>query len=270
MLSPLYGQLSPLRIPTKSARVLSADADANTYLLAVESADGQQLEDGVITAVESFVLGCKSDGIWTALKASCILAGARTLSGALVPLVGTAPTNYNFVSGDYDRETGLKGNGSTKRLISNRSNNADPQNSRHIAVWVSERHNRNALYVSTITTLNGSGDSYIYQSANFIYNTVKIASAGIPSALGGTNLLNGFFGASRASGSNISARRQNATVDQNTNSVTPVNENLVIFGTSSYYSNGRLSFYSIGEGINLALLDTRVSNLMTALAAAIP
>ena len=269
MLSPLYGQLSPLRIPT-SSRFISADANVSSYILAVESADGQQLEAGVITAVETFVLGCKSDGIWSAIKASCILAGARTISGALVPLVGTAPTNNNFVSADYNRKTGLVGNGSTKRLISNRSNNADPQNSRHIAVWVSGRHNRNALYVSTITTLNGSGDSYIYQSADFNVNTAKIASAGTPLGLGGTNLLNGFFGASRASGSNISARRQNASVAQNTNSVTPVNENLVIFGTSSYYSNGRLSFYSIGEGINLALLNTRVSNLMTALNSAIP
>jgi hypothetical protein len=34
--------------------------------------------------------------------------------------------------------------------------------------------------------------------------------------------------------------------------------------------DGRLSFYSIGENLNLAALDTRVSNLMTDLAAAIP
>ena len=245
------------------------DANAAAYISAVEAADGASLEDPVKQAIEGFIVGCKSDGIWSAIKASCILAGARTLNGALVPLVGTAPTNFNFVSGNYNRKTGLVGNGSTKRLNSGRSNNADPQNSRHMAVWVSERHNRNALYVSTITTLNGSGDSYIYQSADFSVNTAKIASAGTPLGPGGTNLVNGFYGASRASGSNISVRRQNASVTQNTNSVTPVNENLVIFGTSSFYSNGRLSFYSIGEGINLALLNTRVSNLMTALNSAI-
>jgi len=92
----------------------SYDADATTYFAAVEAADGQSLESGVKTAINDFIVGCKADGTWSALKASCILAGARTLSGALVPLAGTAPTNYNFVSGDYNRKTGLVGNGYSK------------------------------------------------------------------------------------------------------------------------------------------------------------
>ncbi|NBN88588.1 MAG: hypothetical protein EBV32_05835, partial [Proteobacteria bacterium] len=76
------------------------DADANAYIAAVETADGQALEGDTRAAITAFVVGCKADGIWNAIKASCILAGARTLSGALVPLIGTAPTNNNFVSGD--------------------------------------------------------------------------------------------------------------------------------------------------------------------------
>jgi hypothetical protein len=107
----------------------SFDADAQTYITAVETADGQALETATRYAINNFVIGCKQDGIWSAIKASCILAGARTLSGALVPLVGTAPTNFNFVSGDYNRKTGLVGDKSTKYLDSNRNNNADPQNS---------------------------------------------------------------------------------------------------------------------------------------------
>ena len=113
------------------------DADATAYLTAVQAADGQVLEPAVRLAVNSFIKGCKADGIWTAIKASCILAGARTLTGALIPLVGTVPTNFNFVSGDYNRETGLVGDGSTKYLDSNRANNADPQNSNHNTCWVS-------------------------------------------------------------------------------------------------------------------------------------
>ena len=58
-----------------------ADADAAAYITAVETADGQALENGVKVAIDNFVLGCKQDGIWTAIKASCILAGARTLAG---------------------------------------------------------------------------------------------------------------------------------------------------------------------------------------------
>ncbi|MCP4832791.1 MAG: hypothetical protein GY886_11325, partial [Gammaproteobacteria bacterium] len=69
----------------------SFDSDASTYIDAVEATDGQALETGVRVAINDFVLGCKQDGIWNAIKASCILAGARTLDGALVPLTGTAP-----------------------------------------------------------------------------------------------------------------------------------------------------------------------------------
>jgi hypothetical protein len=124
-------------IAGKYVRASATDPDAQAYLQAVEAADGQALEFEVARAIDNFVLGCKADGIWNAIKASCILAGARTLNGALVPLVGTAPTNFNFVSSDYNRKTGLVGNGSTKYLNSNRNNNADPQNSHHLAVFAS-------------------------------------------------------------------------------------------------------------------------------------
>jgi hypothetical protein len=134
MISPLFGQLSPLRV-SKSGRSAVSDGDAENYLLAVEAADGQQLEQTVGDALNAFVVGCKADGIWSAIKASCILAGARTLPGALVPLVGMAPTNANFVPSDYNRKTGLKGDGTNKNITTNRLNNADPQNSKHIAVY---------------------------------------------------------------------------------------------------------------------------------------
>ncbi len=65
------------------------DEDAGNYIQAVEASDGQALAGSTTKAINNFVIGCKQDGIWNAIKASCILAGARTLAGALVPLVGT-------------------------------------------------------------------------------------------------------------------------------------------------------------------------------------
>jgi hypothetical protein len=73
-----------------------------------------------------------------AIKAACLLCGARTLAGALVPLVGAAPTNNNFVDADYNRETGLKGNGSTKYLDSGRANNDDPQDDNHNSAFITQ------------------------------------------------------------------------------------------------------------------------------------
>jgi hypothetical protein len=41
-------------------------------------------------------------------------------------------------------------------------------------------------------------------------------------------------------------------------------------GTPEFYGDPRLTFYSIGESLNLALLDARVSALITAFGVAIP
>ena len=133
------------------------DTDAQAYITAVETADGQSLPGRVKNAIDAFVIGCKSDSIWTAIKSACLLAGPATLSGALVPLVGTAPTNVNFVSGDYNQLTGIIGDGSTKYFNSNRNNNADPQNNVHQSVWVSTAHGSGsaAAYLGA----GGGGDS---------------------------------------------------------------------------------------------------------------
>jgi hypothetical protein len=255
-------------------RRVSDDNDANAYLLAVESADGQQLESGVISAVEAFITGCKSDSIWTALKASCILAGARTLSGALVPLVGTAPTNSNFVSGDYNRETGLIGDGTTKCLNSNRLNNADPQNSKHLSVYasqVSPTAQRNAIGVG-VTSSNGS----VIQLLSSTSYRNRVNSAIVTQSVTATSTP-GFVGVSRANSTNFIFRQAINNYTSTAGSTAGVNSSTFVFAGSSGsiptpigFSANRMSFYSIGENLDLALLDTRVSNLMTALAAAIP
>jgi hypothetical protein len=251
-------------------RFISNDADVVAYVLAVESADGNRLEDGVISAYDSFILGCKSDGIWSTLKASCILAGARTLSGALVPLVGTAPTNNNFVSGDYNRETGLLGNGSTKYLNSNRANNTDPQNNFHQSVYV------NTIQTGTsFRGLIGAGASNSAGSTNITTSTSLIFRNRNPSGLqsiANQHLTTGFKGSSRSLSTSYIARSGSSNSTFNVTSASGVSSNITVFRNDSQAANSdaRLSFYSIGESLNLALLDTRVSTLMTELAAAIP
>jgi hypothetical protein len=269
MLSPLYGQLSPLRVPT----ILPPDPDALAYIAAVETADGQTLEDGVKSAYDNFFKGLKQDGIFSSIKASCILAGARTLSGALVPLVGTAPTSNNFVSADFNRKTGLKGNGTTKYLNSNRAHNADPQNNAHLAVNV-------PVLGSTTRYLIGADSatcfSTIVHGSGVLFPRIRNSTTSL-SSQGVVTL--GFYGVSRNAAANYVRRRptaSSATITHTSSAADSIN--ILVFGASqsngTIYSsnifNGSLSFYSIGESLDLALLDTRVSNLMTALAAAIP
>jgi hypothetical protein len=246
-----------------------SDPDAQTYLQAVEVADNQALEQGVQQAVNQFVIGCKADGIWTAIKASCILAGARTLAGALIPLAGTAPTNVGpFTSGDYNRKTGLEGDGSTKSLNSNRNNNADPQNSKHIAARVSTISTTGATsYMGQAIT---SGATHLtVEPSNVNTLSVRLNSASGIGALG-TNIA-GFIGVSRSSSTAITLRSNNTNtpIVTGVDSATPATGNLLIFDGVNK-SNARLAFYSIGESLDLALLDARVSALITAFGVAIP
>jgi hypothetical protein len=241
------------------------DADAIAYVNAVEAADGQLLEFGVGKAINDFVVGCKLDNTWPAIKASCILSGARTLAGALIPLAGTAPTNFNFVSGDYDRKTGLVGNGTSKYLDSNRNNNADPQNSKHVAVYINTVGTLGFMGsaaggVAGITQLYNGGSSYLARNNE----TATATSIGAPAT--------GLFGTSRNSGTSYAARRGGVQTTVNVISDTPNNANLLVFNipTLTYFTNARLAFYSIGESLDLALLDARVSALITAFGVAIP
>ena len=249
------------------------DTDASTYIEAVEVADTQALETATRYAINDFVIGCKQDGIWSAIKASCILSGARTMAGALIPLAGTAPTNINFVSGDYNRKTGLVGNGSTKYLNSNRANNADPQNNNHNAVWVSTAQTvgSSGTYISSdaatanrnyIDSTNAPISRFDCRTGGSSGNTVVIASSTLA-------------GISRSTSASFLIRVNGTTSTQATASGTPDSANISIFartlsGTPGAYSNARLAFYSIGESLNLAALDARVTALITAFGVAIP
>jgi hypothetical protein len=271
--------LNPYRF---AAAYTPTDANAAAYIAAVEAADGQTLEAGVRQAIDTFVIGCKADGIWNAIKASCILSGARTLAGALVPLVGTAPTNFNFVAGDYNRKTGLVGNGTSKYLNSNRNNNADPQNSQHLSAWKTTIHN--TILAGTFGAIIGAGGTSTGASQIFRAGGV---SAGLNEGARSRNTVantplgpeppaTGFAGLSRAAAGAYTYRTASASTSITQASETPSSDSIFVFarnngsGTPQGYLNSRLAFYSIGESLDLALLDARVTTLVNAIAAAIP
>ena len=245
----------------------SFDSDASTYIDAVETADGLALETGVRVAINDFVLGCKQDEIWDAIKASCILAGARTLGGALVPLVGGAPTNFNFVSGDYDRKTGLVGDGSTKYLDSNgTAATLTQQNSAHIAVYLSDTIADPSL-AGLIDAATSGGWLWLRGDTSYAINNKGTATSTVAGL--------GLVGGSRSSNSAFTTRSSSISNTVLATSSPVSNLPVCIFAINQDnsvvdYSLSRLAFYSIGESLDLAALDTRVSNLITAIGAAIP
>jgi hypothetical protein len=87
--------------------------------------------------------------------------------------------------------------------------------------------------------------------------------------------LSGFLGVSRGQSSTIVMRSQSTTSTASVSSTAPNSLSTFVFarnldGFPNIHINARLSFYSIGESLDLALLDARVTALMNALVAAIP
>jgi hypothetical protein len=263
--------MSPIYVPGKVVLRKTwqpMDADAAAYITAVETADGQALEEKTKIAIDNFVLGCKADGIWSALKASCILAGARTLTGALVPLVGTAPTNVGglFVSGDYNRKTGIL-SASGKSLNTNRSNSSDPQNSNHMSAWVSEVGGNPSLWLDAGGGTAG-GNTLRRAGSLGVVGVTRNANTSWPGAASGAiATANTFAGVVRFASNDLRARVNGvAYTRSDLPSDSPANTNVIVFNGST----ARLAFYSIGESLDLALLDARVTDLINAFGAAIP
>jgi hypothetical protein len=249
----------------------ATDAAARSYIEAVRVADGgQYMEPAVQRAIDAFIIGLKADSIFTPIKAACILMGARTLAGALTPLVGGAPTNVNnnFVSGDYDRKR-LAGNGSTKYLDINRANDADGRDDYHLSVF--------------IETVQTGSNTFYAGSANATAGTSQIGFSG--SAPGGscrTQSLRaagtsavGFLGVSRSVSTGYAMRNGGSSYPQTQLATAPSSDPTYVFarfqsGSANGISNGRLQWYSTGSSIDLALLEARLKTLSDAIEAAIP
>ena len=84
-------------------------------------------------------------------------------------------------------------------------------------------------------------------------------------------LTTGLIGQSRSSPSSFTARAANSSNTVFADAATAGSSNMLLFNRAmGSYTDGRLAFYSIGESLDLAKLDTRVTNLITAIGAAIP
>jgi hypothetical protein len=248
--------------------VYTYDADVSAYILAVEAADGQTLEPATRSAINKFVVGCKADSIWTAIKASCILSGARTLAGALVPLVGAAPTNINFVSADYDRKTGLKGDAATKRLHNfNTYVGANP--SRHAYVYCTEA-TTGANYNTILASQSDEGE--LLKNGSTTAFIMRPWGGAVGTTLSLTNGIGG-LGIARQNAIQGVGFTTTAGASTFTSAATNSSTGLFVYARSAAGqepTNPRIAFFSGGQFLGLPLLDARVTTLINAFAVTIP
>jgi hypothetical protein len=268
----LLGVTTPVPMPGDS---YAYDAEAADYIRRVEAADSQPLEQGVRVAINTFVVSLKADGTWPAIRACCVMMGARTLAGALTPLVGVAPTNANFVTGDYNRRTGLLGNGSTKSLGSNRAQNADPQDDLHMAVYVTAPPTTFSFPIYFGVGAGSTGDVHIGVLTNGTDLFVRMRNA-TSDTFAGVASSAGLFGLAR-SGTNWYAAGAGVTSRTFARaSQTPRSESTRVFsglnvstGVAQLWSNARLSYYSIGRYLDLPSLRTKLDRLTSEIQVAV-
>ena len=256
--------------------------------------DSRDLEPGVVYAISNCLQSLVADGILgvsggvlsqsaSLIKAACFMQGARTLSGALVPLAADmpAPMNFNFAAGDYNRRTGLLGNGVNKLLKSNRLVNSDPQDDCHLAAYVTQADTQNQA--GSFPALIGcQRDGAPYDGNALFYTQLGATLLAQTRRAGGaqvfpTRATTGFAGISRASSAQETARGNGVTTTVNATSVASQNNNILVFNyglgmnsNPTNFTNARLNFYSIGRALDLAILDARITALSLSIQSVIP
>jgi hypothetical protein len=247
------------------------DPDAATYIAAVEFEDGEALETGVKDAINAFVVGLKADGIWNAVLASCIMMGARTIEGALVPLRGGAPTAYNQVSGDYDRETGIIGNSSNKYIDTEFNDASTYRLDYHAGVFQNNTSANAKLMARTASDNNNS-----VQIRRNNPTTVTIHGRSATTDNGGVDASPAFIIQSRDNASDFIVHNNGTglTLTRAAQASTSGVNYLInrVHASSATYGSSRISFYTIGTALDatgLANYETRILALVAAIAAAI-
>jgi len=243
------------------------DADAQSYIANVEAADGLPLERAVCVAIHDFVAGCKADENWTSLRAAVILAGARSLRGALVPLVGPSPVNNNFVTGDYSRRTGLLG-GSSKFLNTRLSATSIPQNNFHYSVFVSATGPTipRVYFGNGPSSTETGATNFGQQNATGVFTRNQ---SGTAFSHLNTGIALGFYATSRQSSASYLTRVNGVTRSAATVSQAPYNDNFYVYASGNSAQNAsdpRLAFYSAGLAVDLVKLEARVNALAATIA----
>jgi hypothetical protein len=258
----------------------------------VTAGNTQGLERGVTDGFNICLQGMVADGSLgvssnvlaqaaSTVKAGCLMAGARTLSGALTPIAADmpAPTNYNFVSGDYDRKTGLVGDGLSKYLNTNYK--------------ISQYTTGENLHLGLFGTsnLNSGRPMGVFRAGIYTRHYLPcddyINGAGWGSPTAANILGSGHYIATRVTGQ-TPARYINGSFDVNldTDNSTPSDHPVGVFcalgsatGASAEttetfgFSSARIAFYHIGDGLTasqVSALNGRRADLFTAFAAVIP
>ena len=195
------------------------------------------------------------------------------IQGVTVPLKSTmtALTNNNFVAGDLDTLTGLKGDASTKYLDTVLKFNDFPQNDLSMSANITEFIQETTagpylMYqsfgdgISQISTQNDSG-----VNPNNLITRSNTRTAGILTDIGD---LEDFYGVNRTVSTEYSVQYGASSLTVTETSEAPANQIISILGASTQIKcNARMDTYHIGPALNLATLRGLQATLISEIAA---
>lgn len=249
-------------------QLANLDEDALDWILRVEEQDAQPLENAVRLAMNRLVVSAKTRGVWDENAQLTVAAGARTLDGALVPLRGSALTNFNFVSGDYTRKGGLKGDGATKYLQGVTVNTL-PQNDFLLGAYLTEAASTNPVNEWFYGNGGGLGAVHVAKAAaGSLLTRQKTASS---ASIIGEGVTVGFKGVARNNPNSYDVISSGVVLTRNLSS--DGNSTATIFGsaanTTTAFTTARISIYLYQHYAAPSIWDQILTQYHAELAAAI-
>jgi hypothetical protein len=253
------------------------DPDARNYIARIENQDGQPLEEGVRNAYCKLVADLKETEIWPLITCCCILAGARTINGAIEPLIGADQLIINgpWPESDYNRKTGLYSDASNDKYI-----NTQTQSDSHAAIWLSS-FTRDSGDIETKTyigfrPLTGAETSI---ARAFVQTIFRVASLSAVEAPPSSSVNLNFIGVSRINNTQLTFRVDGLNSTQaNSSSAGPTGEMYVYALNGTPFQNvripkARIAFYSIGgtlSGTQLQQFDSIITSFLNTINTEIP
>ncbi|MEO1003547.1 MAG: hypothetical protein AAFX65_10615 [Cyanobacteria bacterium J06638_7] len=245
--------------------------EALAWIAAVEAADGQALEPAVAAAMAAFFDWRVPYG-----GACCLLKGARTLAGALTPLIGPAPTAVDVSGGDYTRYNLELGPDTIASRIETGFNTSNLGLTDHhvvvrIAVALPFQPNAIALFEAERTA--GSIYTYSRGSDNAMY-WASFSSQKFTSVQGGwTDYPVGLYGVNRNSSTEFDALMAGVVTTEGRAVGTRVDAELWIGdrkNLQNHVEDTHIDLYSAGAYIDSAEFASQVEAHMAAIEAALP
>ena len=209
---------------------------------------------------------------WDDLESAASFVGVG-IQGITVPLRDGMPTltNNNFVAGDLDHLTGLKGDGSTKYLDTGTKFNDSPQNDFSMSVNVTQTlaDTVSGYYLVWQTLANGVSDILSLNDAGSSNNDLYFRCQNrTNNPIADQGSIEDFTGISRTSSAEFLVQYGALSSTITKVSEAPADQLISVFGSpANVKTDARFATYHIGSALDLPTLRTLQDTLITEIAA---